>query len=426
MFSAYQEEGAPLLTDPSSKIRAKFLLENTTTTIANTLRRCILSETRSVSFRADLTNPSNPGIVIRKNTSMIFNEMLAHRITLVPLGVRNLDDFDPSRYECVLRVRNENKGPITEESIVHVKTSDFQVREKDTAGHFQDLTSVATKALFPSDPITNDSILLTLLRPQWNPEQPPEEIDLTAYPVIGRGREFMGFCPVSQCSFANTLDPDPVRQEEFFKQWLQDNKKQNAVDISPDVLELHRQEWSNMAIQRCFLVNEKGEPYSFTFTVESVGVRPVYDIVLEGIRAVSALVAPYTDSTRPMSEIGMSIQPANSRMNGVDVFFEGQEHTLGNLFEELIVQQYLSEETETIDGPITYASYKIPHPLQRRMFIRIGIREGSGKDSVTIAREVIANAAQRAQSIFDDLARNWESIGRPRTGTGAATSTLDG
>jgi hypothetical protein len=283
------------MTDPSQKTIGKFRLENTTSIIANTLIRCILSETRSAGFRADLTDPTNPGVQIRKNTSVIFNEMLAHRLTLVPLGVRNLDTFDPSKYECILSVKNDEKGLIDVAATRHVTASDFVIREKQEDGSMQDLPAAATAALFPSDPITGATSLLVSLRPQWNSEQPPEEIDLTAYPVIGRGRDFMGFCPVSQATFQNTLDDDPVRREQFFHEWLDAYKKvKDPASLNPEALAGHRKEWETMAIQRCFLVGPDGEPNSFDFTIESVGIRPVVDIVAEGIKAVIDLVTPYT------------------------------------------------------------------------------------------------------------------------------------
>lgn len=425
MFRNYAESGSPLYTDPAAKMTGTFLLEGTTPTIANTIRRCILTETRSVGFRADLTNQADPGIKIRKNTSVIFNEMLAHRLTLLPLGVRRIDEFDPTRYECVLTMKNTNVGPITPESVVHVKAGDFRVREKQADGEFVDLPAAAASAMFPVDPITRDSSLLVTLRPQWSPEQPVEEVDLTAYPVIGRGREFMGFSPVSQCSFGNTLDPSPVRQEQFFVEWLRDYKKiADTTALAREALDSHREEWNTMANQRCFLVDDKGQPNSFSFTVESVGIRPVPEIVAEGIRAAAELVAPYAVAETLSADLGITTQPTDSRMNGIDVLFDGQEHTLGNLLQTLITELYL--DTEAPDSPITYVGYKVRHPLHRVMTLRLGFRNGVTADPAVIARQVIATAAQRAKQIFDELGRSWASVGSATTGAAAAPALEGG
>jgi len=427
MFKNYEESGASLLTNPAEHILGRFILENTNTTIANTLRRCILAETRSVGFRADLTHPDNPGVKITANTSVVFNEMLAHRLTLLPLGVRNLDEFDPSKYRCTLNVKNEAKGLATAD-ILHVTASDFHVEEKQEDGSYVDLGAPAAAAMFPVDPITRQSSLLISLKPQWNPEQPPERVELVAYPVVGTGREFMGFCPVSQCSFENTRDSDPVRQDQFFREWLLSFKKiADPSTLGPEVLAKHQQEWRTMAIQRCFLVDERGEPNSFSFMVESIGVRPVKEIVSEGIHAAIALISPYADASKTASVLGITMQPPDSRMNGVDVVFEGQEHTLGNLLQTIITELYI--DTGAPDSPIVYVGYKIKHPLHRSMTLRLGFREGLAGEPHGIAREIITAAAEKARTIFEALDRSWAAVGTGATGAaaaGAAGTVLDG
>ena len=400
-FRNYEASGAALLTDPEDRIVGNFTLANTSTTIANTLRRCILVETRSVGFRADLTNPDDPGVAIRKNTSVIFNEMLAHRLTLLPLAVRRLDEFDPTRYQCVLTVKNDTKGPISDAGIRHVTAADFRIHEKQEDGSFIDVGAPAASAMFPPDPITKQTTLLVSLRPQWNPEQPPEEIDLTAYPVIGRGRDHMGFSPVSQCSFENSRDEDPVRQDQFFRDWLLSFKKvADPTSVTPEVLAGHRTEWETMAIQRCFLV-------------------------AEGIQAVIDLVAPYANGEKSLADLGISTQPPDSRMNGLDVMFDGQEHTLGNLLQTLITELYI--DGGAADSPLVFAGYKIRHPLQRIMTLRLGFRDGvTGTDAQ--AREIIATAAERARTIFEGLARSWTSLTGSASGpaAGPALETLEG
>jgi DNA-directed RNA polymerase subunit L len=428
MFSNYATTGTPLLTDPAVPNTVQFDLVDTNSTIANTLRRCILSETRSVSFRADLTNAADPGVVIRKNTSVIFNEMLAHRLTLLPLGVVRIDEFDPTRYECVLRVKNETRGPITAGNTLNVTASDFIVREKQGDGSFADLPAAASAAMFPKDPTTKESSLLLTLRPQWNPAQPAEEIDLTAYPVIGRGRDNMGFCPVSQCSFLNTLDPDPVRQEEFLNEWIQTYKKvADPGTLPPEQREAYRAEWSTMANQRCFKIGEDGQPNAFTFAVESVGIRPPRDLVAEGIQAVVDLISPYTDTDRPMAELGLSTQPVDSRMNGINVVFDGHDHTLGNLLQTLITEIYLDKGAP--DSPLTFCGYKIRHPLYRIMTLTLGLREGVAGDPAALARQIIAEAATRARAIFEELGRSWNAISGGAAAAAAAAApaaALDG
>lgn len=425
-FSNYLESGPALLTDPDSKIIGTFTLSGTNEIVANTLRRCILTETRSVGFRADLTDAANPGVKIHKNTSVIFNEMLAHRLTLLPLAVVRIDEFDPEKYECVLAVKNDARGAIGTAAERHVRASDFVLRERQEDGTFADLPAAAAAAMFPPDPITKETALLVTLRPQWTDKQPPEEIHLTATPVIGVGREFMGFSPVSQCSFGNTLDTDPVRQEQFFNAWMQAYKKvSDPTALSPEQLEKYRAEWKTMAIQRCFLVNERGEPNSFDFTVESVGVRPVKDIVAEGIRAVVKLVEPYTVTEAPAEDIGIRDQPVDSRMNGIDVIIEGQEHTLGVLLQDIITTLYL--DTEDPASPITYVGYKVRHPLKRELTMRFGIREGVAAEPITVARTVIAEAAKKARSIFEELGRAWAATAAGVAGAGGeGEAALDG
>jgi len=186
-----------------------------------------------------------------------------------------------------------------------------------------------------------------------------------------------------------------------------------------------------MAIQRCYIVDERGDPSSFDFTVESVGIRPVPDIVAEAIQAVIDMVRPYTSAETPAESLGITHQPPESRMIGIDLHFDGQEHTLGCLLQTLITELYL--DRETADSPITYVGYKVRHPLKREMTLRFGLRESVAADAMSVVRQIVAAAASRAVAIFEELGRSWTATasaagaaGASAAAAGAGANALEG
>ena len=65
-----------------------FTLTPTHVTYANTLRRLMMTGVETVAFRADMTSTgTTTDVMIRENTTPMTNEMLAHRIGLLPIAV---------------------------------------------------------------------------------------------------------------------------------------------------------------------------------------------------------------------------------------------------------------------------------------------------------------------------------------------------
>jgi hypothetical protein len=57
-----------------------------------------------------------------------------------------------------------------------------------------------------------------------------------------------------------------------------------------------------------------------------------------------------------------------------------------------------------MDGMLTFAGYKVPHPLRDEMVLRIGVEDAS-EDK---AREAIAEAAKALADMFTEWTADWQ------------------
>jgi DNA-directed RNA polymerase subunit D len=406
MFHDYKEHGPALLANADRKTCATFRLFPSNTTIANTLRRQILVDTPTVSFRTEPAEESE--VLIEANTTPLMNEMLAHRIGMIPIYA-DPHNFDPDSYTFVIEKENDSKGK--DKKLMDVRASDFQVFQKDPADPLGLGIRVPTEQFFPPDPITGDTCLITRLRAQWNPAAVNERLVLKAKASISTGTENIRWSPVCQCSFENTLDENPEKAEKMFREWLSVNKKIPDVDtLVPERQAELRREYTTMEIQRCFRVDEKGEPNDFTFHLESVGVRSIPDCVADGIRATVDKLTKYQDIDNDLPP-NVTVRTGDTQFPSVDIWFQEEEHTLGNLLQHYLVERHV----EGLDHPaITYAGYKVPHPLKKEMYVRVGVNvEGGAEAEATEARLAVAKVMRYLKEHFQSMLTQWMQGDQP-------------
>jgi DNA-directed RNA polymerase subunit L/DNA-directed RNA polymerase alpha subunit len=398
MFTDYAETGPALLGDKSHTLRGTFRLRNSNITVANTIRRSIVAHTASVAFRTE--PPEKSDVVISVNTTPLVNEMIAHRLGMIPIRA-DIATFEPSHYEFVIDKENNTKV------MMDVCASDIQVFVKNPDTPLEAPTLVPTEQFFPPDPITGDTCLITRLRPQWNPSNPNERIVLKAKASISTGSENIRWCPVSQCSYEYTRDTNEANIEAVFNNWLKQTKKIEDPAIMPSerLAELKR-EFNTMEIQRCYLKDEKGEPNDFTFFIESVGILSVPQIVKAGISACIAKVGTYVDVDAVLPE-GVTVLPGDARFPCCDVYFQNESHTLGNLLETYLIANHVDG---TAEPRITYAGYKVPHPLRPEMFVRIGMNAEDPEVRVQTTRLVIASVCRFLRDEFRKLQQSWDAL----------------
>lgn len=79
------EESGPRITiRDTDQLTANFVLSNTSLALANSVRRTIMAEVPTLAI--DL-------VEVESNTSVLADEFLAHRLGLIPLSAKNIDDL---------------------------------------------------------------------------------------------------------------------------------------------------------------------------------------------------------------------------------------------------------------------------------------------------------------------------------------------
>jgi len=396
-----------------SERRLQFTLADTAYPYANTLRRGIMTLVSTVAFRSD-----PPGVVldtpdikiIHNDSNTQPNELLAHRLSLIPIHGVDALKWDPDRYVFKIDVENESPEPRD------VMASDIQVFERRKAADLSEaLVEIPGRTFFVANTLTRDTCLITTLPGKRSAALTPSlKAELRA--TAGLGREHARFIPTCQASYGYTLDVNAERRNAYFEKWLVRHKNVEPESLKQDEArraELDR-EFKTMEIQRIYKVDEKGDPNSFDFQIETIGTMAPRAVIERALIGLIKMCEPFVGIDAGDLPHTISVVPSDALMTGFDFVIQGQDHTFGNMIQTWLVDHHVDGE----DGPrITFAGYKIPHPLKDEMLLRIGVEDGNE----LTARGAIAAAAKGCKAMYEEWLRLWTG-GVPGTGPAAATA----
>lgn len=364
-----------------------FNVDDTNVAVVNALRRSIITYVPSVAFDFRPTAPRklpDCGVLIKRNTSPLHNEMLGDRLSLVPICVneqqlRTLTD-DPHVYTFLLHVRNDSAETRL------VTTGDIRVVDNKTG---KDVPKQLRDQLFPTDRLTGDHILLTKLNPNSYDTGQTNEVDIEAVASVGTEEAHARWCPVSVCFFTNVV-----------------NKA--AADEAYALLDkpVPRQQFDVLGALRYFHKNEYGEANAFRFYLESeCGLKTPY-LVSRGFLELIDRVARIRTAieTRDSSKVAIAStaeiaaakndpfvksQPvppsetADFEEGGGDsmynIIVSREDHTCGNLIQALIYEKNFRVDPSP---QISYVGYHRPHPLESCIVFRVALLRGSAASGI--------------------------------------------
>ena len=314
-----------------------FTLENANVSIANALRRVLLSDIKTVVFDTD-----KDSINIIKNTTRFHNEILKQRLGCIPVHIKDLDDI--SNLQIELNMNNES------DSLQYVTSNNFVV--KDIASD-KYLTDEQTKSIFPPNKITKEYVLFTRLRPKISNDIPGEAIQFIAKLKLGTAKEDGMYNVVSTCAYGNTED-----KVEQHNQWQEIAEALEEKGLSENKIAYQRQNWYTLQAKRFYIKD------SFDFKVESVGVFKNVELMN---LACDDIIKRLDKIKQKASNQQLKLNKKTTAMkDSVDIIIQGEDYTIGKVIEYVLHEQYYKNDSE-----LSYVGFIKKHPHDDYSIIRI-------------------------------------------------------
>ena len=332
---------------------SSFEINNIDLAIINGIRRVILTDIPIPGIIGEKLENDDPSVDILINNGALHNEIIIHRIGLIPICLKEdeIDDYKDNSIHIELNVKN------TTNKTLDVRTSDITATRETATRNTTNITKEELATIFPANKISGDHILITRLRTG-------EHLHFKAKVVKRTGRDNASFNPVSLSNFSYIQDPKEA------------DKKTNILDK-----------------ERSYYKNKYGDAVRFKFDIESINhnIGPKYlvskslDIIMNKLELLRRELnnEPVAAATK------VKIQQFQDIAGTYEFIIEDEDDTLGNIIQSYIHNHFIRENNKYKDKiSCTYIGYICPHPLKSLMILRISLEDaggasGAAKDAIS-------------------------------------------
>jgi DNA-directed RNA polymerase subunit L len=333
-----------------------FTLSGVNVSLANAVRRTLLSDIPQVVFR---TAPYEKNqCTILTNTTRFNNEIIKQRLSCIPIHIKDFDNVPLKNYLLEVNVENDT------DSVIYVTTENFKIKNVSTDTY---LSEKDIRSIFPPNDYTGFFIDFLRLRPRISEEIPGEKINLTCKFDIGTAKEDGCYNVVSTCSYSFTQDGDKVDSELAKKkqEWRDDGK-------SKEEIEFESENWRLLEAMRIVKLD------SFDFTVESIGVFTNAELLVKACDTLISGLNSLKNAVETDDEEFVKIKKAeNTLINSYDILLEKEDYTLGKIVEYVLYSKFY-EGVKTM----TYCGFKKMHPHDDGSVIRVAYKEPIEKSGI--------------------------------------------
>jgi DNA-directed RNA polymerase subunit L len=399
------------------KDTVSFDIENVHNSITNALRRCMLSKVPTVGFTGSPYNKST--IKIHVNDTPLHNEFLIHRISMIQINYKKVEQYDEDEFQYEIDEFNNTN------EIMDITTEHIKVKRLSTNKY---LSYEDTRQLFPTDPITGEFVLITILKPKFytplkfntevmnqiNSNYEKKDSDHSRLHFEARAKIGMAtgdhnahFCPAASVACIHKVDENKAKLGE--EQYVADeNEKTKLHNLTPYPEDRLRKRFQISEKERYFQTNDRGEPNKFTYTIESVGVIPPLVIFHQSIKILINKINLFISNVINKNKSVITIQPSQQFDNGYELNIINEDDTLGYLVQSYLSRLYCDYLIDEDQWDINYIGYRKPHPLNNNIIITIQGKKGDTFDK--IVDKILTPGCQEIVKILSNISSELENI----------------
>ena len=348
----------------------KFTLSGVDVSIANAIRRIILSDIPIVVFRVS-PNDKNKCTILG-NTCGLNNEIVKHRLSCIPIHIKDVSEFPLKNYILEVNVQNNT------DTAMYVTTKDFIIKDKITD---KPLSQDEIREIFPANDLTADYIDFVKLKPKPAEEIQGKLINLTCDFDIGTAKEDGAYNVVSTCSYGNTIDI-AVQEAELQKlkqKWKDSGKKESEI-------EFEAANWKLLEGKRIFKKN------SFDFVIQTIGIHTNAELLAISCKIMIEKLENFINIIEN-DELEIKVSE-NTMKNSYDIILNNEDYTLGKVIEYYMLEIYYSKKI------ITFCGFKMLHPHDLYSLIRVAFPQ---PEEISRIKGLLKESSNSAISTFKKI-----------------------
>lgn len=396
-----------------SKNYVYFNLDNVHYSICNGIRRTIHNSVPTIGFRTEPYKKSE--VKILHNDTPLHNEFLSHRIAMIPINYKKVEQYEPDEFQYEIDETNETN------IIKEITTEHIKVKRISTNKYLSDSD---TRKLFPKDPITGDYPILSILKPKYytplkyNSEKISEinnnydkkigdsvRLQVEAKATVSSGNENSHFSPVSVACFINRIDEEKAKiaEDAYVISEIENAKMNDITHYSEEKL---RKKFIVSERSRYFYTNEQGEANKFMFKVETIGVLPPLVIFHQSVKLLIDKINLFLSNLINRNKSVINIEPSKQISKGFDIYVKDENDTLGNIVQSYLANMFCDYLIPIEERKLKFIGYKKPHPLENHIIFTV---QAGGKGIDEIIENVFVHGCKDIIKILNKINHELEN-----------------